>query len=346
MNQPPAISPPDTAGDTTNALHSTYHHPSFWNAVLPAYDDGELHVFHEAGITIPLIVRSIPRDVRDSSPVYENLRDVISPYDFAGPLANDKQPNDGWSAFLAYARRQGWLTAFFRFHPLQTNIQAWSSLPALDVVPQGRHVVVELGSADTEGLLTRFKPQVRRDLKVAERAGVQCDLIPLDIEGVGKFHELYTKTMVRREAPSFFHFPVSFFENLAGLNTSDAVRVWLLRADLQGELVSASILLIDGSTAFYFLTGFDYAYRQARPMNAMVYHACRMLPDLNVKQLYLGGGPTGVSDFKSRFATTMVPFYIGRAVFDHETYDHLCLQYPTSSYFPAYRDPTHATAET
>lgn len=335
---------PDATSDgATNMARDgggVYDSERYWNAVTPAYDGGSLHVFRSGGLTIPLIERPLPQSLLGSLHRLRRTHDVVSPYDFAGPLVSGGSIASDWTAFQEYAHARGWLTAFFRFHPFQTEVNTWRDLRGLDLAYQGDHMVADLQGLSRGELLSQFKRQVRRDLRVADRGGVVCSLAPFSRPMISRFAAVYDKTMARRESAPFYRFSETFFAGLHESLGSTGENLWLAAAFHADELISASLILIEDDTAFYYLAGFDFAYRRLCSMNAMLFEACHSLSRMGVRRLFLGGGAPGVAAFKARFATSTVPFFTGRAVFCEESLAAIRSGLPSTEFFPPYRDPS------
>ena len=107
-------------------------------------------------------------------------------------------------------------------------------------------------------------------------------------------------------------------------------------ATLSGRTVAASLTLLDGSRAYYYLSAFDYEQRAVRPTNVLVVETAARLHELGFERYHLGGGATSLRAFKERFGPGRVPFFLGRAVFDADRYAAMT-QGASTDFFPAYR---------
>lgn len=286
--------------------------------------DGVLRVFRFGRAVVPLIAKPLPKNC---GPGF----DAISPYDFCGPRLNGEPADRVWPALCAWASEQGILAAFFRFHPFHGEPEAWRGFDGLEIAQSSQNVVIELN--DTDMMLSACKATVPRDMKVAQRAGVTCEFCPISPEGLDAFVSLYLQTMDQLGAADFYRFPRAFFDALAAeLGDSCA----LATARWNGRIVACSLILLDGATAYYYLTGFDREARRARPMNLLVFEAACRLRKMGFERFHLGGGSPSLLAFKERFGPGRVPYYVGRAVFDQTRYSDLTRGVQTD-FFPAYR---------
>lgn len=286
--------------------------------------EGELHVLRHGEAVVPLIVRPLPDNCDPG-------RDSISPYDFAGPALNGECARQVWAALATWARQRGVVTVFLRFHPFFGEAEAWSGLEGLAIRRSANNIVIEL--TDAAEMLPTFKPTVRRDLRVARREGVEIEFAPINSAGLEEFVSLYRQTMHRVEASAFYRFPQAFFDRLA----EDLHKVFsLATARINCRAVASSLILLEGATAYYYLTGFDYDARQTRPMNMLVYETACRLYAMGFERFHLGGGSPGLRAFKERFGSKRVPYFVGRGVFDRARYAELS-RGRAGDFFPAYR---------
>ncbi len=287
---------------------------------------GHLEVFRHGAVTVPMVVRPLPAGAGTGF-------DVISPYDYTGPLGDAGVVAEAWSSLQRWAAEHDVLTGFFRFHPYRSRPQAWARESGMEIVTAAEHVVVDL--SDPDALPASFKPQVRRDLKVARRAGVSCAFRAFDAAGLDVFVPMYWASLDRLGADPYYRFSRPFFDRLAE-QLSD--RVILGTARIGERPVASTMILLDGETAFYYLACSTQEGRRVCAMNALVHDAVMELARRGLRRFHLGGGSEGLRAFKTRFSPHRVPYFVGKAVFDRDRYARL-RQGRNLSFFPVYRDP-------
>lgn len=303
-----------------------YHQEEYLQAATSLEREGELQVFRHGEAVVPLIVKSLPSQCGTDF-------DAITPYDFSGPVLQGESANQVWEALRFWAVERGIVSAFLRFHPFHENAMRWERLSGLEIIESAHNVVVDL--FDHEEMVSSFKPSVVRDVKVARRFEAAFDLSPIDSSGLDAFIPLYTLTMERNQANKFYYFPRFFFDQL--FNTlSDRWLIAMVR--VENEVVASALVLLDGLTAYYYLACSNDNGRKACAMNFLVHELSIALAATNLEKLHLGGGGENLRKFKQRFGPNRVPYYVGRAIFDHQRYEQLCEGLDTD-FFPAYRKP-------
>ena len=138
---------------------------------------------------------------------------------------------------------------------------------------QPRHVFqVPVAGRDEEDLLAGFNQLWRRNIKKADKAGVEVTLGGAD--DLSAFHALYLETAAR---DGFTGRPLSYFQQMWSAMTAedpDRIRLYLARHD--GDLLAATTLVRVGSHAWYSYGASSTAKREMRGSNAIQW---RMLRD-------------------------------------------------------------------
>jgi len=146
-----------------------------------------------------------------------------------------------------------------------------------------------------------------------------------------QFLSVYLPTMKRRGANQYFDFTQTVFNNLATLPCTDVWSVYL-----QTNLCGSIVVLTDGATAYYYLSGSNPAYHHTRSQSYLLYRVAQHYARKGYSKLFLGGGSEGVYFFKKGFSDFRLPYYIGKRIHNQKVYNAL----PTvsSNYFPKYRE--------
>jgi len=176
---------------------------------------------------------------------------------------------------------------------------------------------------------------VRKNVKKARASGVR---IEFDEDGtrLDDFLRLYAHTLDRRDAADRYRFQRDFFERLP-----EGGRVYV-HALLDGEVVSSELVLLSERNAYSFLGGTDSASFAARPNDLLKWELILRLKEQGKRRFVLGGGYTagdGIFRYKRSFAPHgLVPFSVGRRVFQQQLYDELTARAAGGGdFFPAYR---------
>ncbi|HEY9072021.1 MAG TPA: GNAT family N-acetyltransferase [Candidatus Ozemobacteraceae bacterium] len=244
-----------------------------------------------------------------------------SAYGYGGPIATGFDSSAAQAAdrlFCAWARDNGVVAEFIRFHPLLANHDLFTC--GLETEMNRETVIVPL-DAPFDELVTRFSAAKRRNLRKATKAGLT--VAPgTDLPG---FWQLYEATMTRRAAPPFYHFSP---EHRASLEAIIRDTGFLLEARVGGRLVAAALFLSSAGTLHYHLGGSDASALATAPNDSLMAEAIKIGRNLGLCQLHLGGGATTAADdsllrFKSGFSSRRAAFRVGKRVHDPERHEQL-----------------------
>lgn len=288
-------------------------------------------------------------------------REAASPYGYAG-LSIDRdldatRVEELWSGSKALLAELGVVSLFVRFPPFAPEqAQRARQLGGLEVSPVSETVLVS--TPDAEAIWRSFAGRARTSIRKAEREGLRAGVEPYaaaDPKDRHAFRLLYDSTMERLDAPAHLRFEDAYYATLA-----DALGDRLLLATVRDgdTVVAACLLMSDGRTLHYHLSGSDPAGARRGANNLMIWAALREAAQSGLAAMHLGGG-TRANDslfrFKASFGGAVVPFHVGRAVIDEHRYAGLVVQRARSlevapealyesGYFPAFR-ATPATKE-
>ncbi len=250
--------------------------------------------------------------------------DLTSAYGAGGPIGR----GDWRPAFVEACRERRVVSEFIRFHPLLHN---HDGLPGVELIRLQDAITVDVGT-DDDGLLAQMEGRGRTAVRKALRCGVEVH----EHRDLERFESLYSETMRRIGARSFYLFDRGFFERLERMG--DAVHV--LDAG-----TAAGLFLSGGGAMHYFLAGSTPEARDVAAANLVLYEAMRRARDGGFETLVLGGGLSeddALHRFKQAMGSGRVPLYIGTCVHEPSVYADLCAAADVaadSRFFPAYRHP-------
>ena len=127
------------------------------------------------------------------------------------------------------------------------------------------HFRVPLSGRDEEQVLAGFNQQWRRNIRVAERAGV--DVVRAGADDLSEFHRLYVETAVR---DGFTPRPLEYFQRMFRVfshEDPDRIRLYLARRD--GRALAAATIVRLGSYAWCSHGASAAEGRPLRPSNAL-----------------------------------------------------------------------------
>ncbi len=297
-------------------------------------DPGRPVLLHleDGDVVFPCLVREVPGA--------EGRFDVTTPYGYGGPVASGEEPPAFADAYEAWARDQGAVTTFIRFHPLYEN---WRyGAPGAELVRLANTATWPLdpGADLYEGMHAKH----RADCRKAEKAGIEVTVEEgASLDG---FVTLYEATMRERDAGGFYLFPPEYWTALAEGFGNRLVRV---DARLDGELIASTLILATSPWLHYHLAAMDDTGAKLGASKVLLLEAARWGQERGFAELHLGSGVGGSEDslwkFKQRFSDHPGrEFWIGKVVHDEAAYRELSDGAGTDGYFPAYRAPSAVEA--
>lgn len=292
----------------------------------------------------PFLLRSITKESYCGKEMGD-LYDMITPYGYGGMITDgggiDRELLvDFNNQFTKWAIDNHVVSEFVRFALKSKHVDDYAG----EVVYNNDNVVVDL-SMEEATIWRDFKPKVRKNVNHAKR----CNLIvETDSRGdrLDDFLDIYYSTMERREATNTYYFPREYFESI---NHNLQGQYMYFHAKLDDVIVSTELVLISAFNIYSFLGGTKSEYFDLRPNDLLKFEIINWGRTHGKKQFILGGGYAphdGIFNYKHAFAPDgIVPFHVGRRVFDQEMYDRLVERRKSlnpdfdenTSYFPVYR---------
>jgi lipid II:glycine glycyltransferase (peptidoglycan interpeptide bridge formation enzyme) len=142
--------------------------------------------------------------------------------------------------------------------------------------------IVDLRGRSDADLLKGMNQQWRRNVKKAEKAGVQVRAV--GPEGLDTFHDLYVESA---ERDNFLPRPKAYFDVMArsfategtdgaaGDGASGAVSARFYEAHVDGDVLASALMIRFGRTFSYLYGGSTERNREARASNALQWQAMR-----------------------------------------------------------------------
>lgn len=171
-------------------------------------------------------------------------------------------------------------------NPAARRIEAWLDTPSngpwrpigwgnTAAVGQPRYLcIVDLEGRDSDAVLKGMNQQWRRNIKKADKAGVQVRSV--GVTGVETFHELYAETAERDHffprAKSYFQQMVAAFTE-SGAASGEQVTGAIYEAHVDGDVLASALMVRVGGTFSYLYGGSTSRNRDARASNALQWQA-------------------------------------------------------------------------
>lgn len=316
-----------------------------WDGIVQSFADYDVYylqeyvsAFRHAGDGVPFLIYYQGEPMRLCYPVFKSdiaasgafagllekgrYYDLATPYGYGGPLAEHENAEDIKHFFALlqdYCNQKGIVAQFLRFHPLLGNAALFAG--HCDLRNAKRTVWVD--ATDCAAIWTKLEPRCRGAIQRAQQSDVQIRIDNSEAAQTA-FVRLYYATMRRRGAAAYYFFDSrffeDFFENMAGFYN-------LFCAYSAGGMISAAIMLCCNKKMHYHLSGSDGVGRRFSPNSLLLYTAACWGADNGFKKFHLGGGVEADDSlflFKRSFNKKgQLDFYIGRNVFDNESFNKL-----------------------
>ena len=259
--------------------------------------------------------------------------DMSSPYGYGGYMSNSSSLvflSTAIKAQTQKAHELGIIAEFIRFHPFLPLTRYFA--PLLDFFTKEKDIVIV--STHLQTRWAHYSSRLKGKLRKSQAL--------LDIRQSGDIHTfitLYTQTMQRNNADSFYFFSPSYFQSL--LDMPESI---MLEARYKNEVVAMGIFLFDKLCGYYHL-GANAPLSLDSNLNAMgaLFEAFfEIAYSKGLQTCILGGGRSKDSadslfTFKKQFATSIRPFYIGGYIYDKLAYQNLSADTKHLPFFLSYR---------
>ena len=283
--------------------------------------DGNDWLFH------PFLLRKIEK-IGDVV-LTDLVHDIETVYGYTGPLSTTADESflaDAWSKFHEWCETQNVVAEFIRFNPLLDN----SSLvdASYEVKLDRETIAVDLNCSE-EQLWSSYPSGQRSKIRKAITSGLTCSELPVS-EGLPAFTEIYTRTMDRVGAASYYYFSDTYLQELAA-ELGEHLKLFAV-SDTAGTILAAALFFTYDKFIHYHLGGSESRARDLRPNNLLFHTVAEWGRQRGYGRFHLGGGRSPNPDdhllrFKKTFSSLRGNFYTGRKVHNPAIYERLCSQW-------------------
>ena len=292
------------------------------------------------------LMRDISKDLHLDKNEF-NYYDIITPYGYGGIncTSDNLELLDFYhKEFEKYCKDNNIVSEFLRLCPFTGNFKNYDN--SYEILNISKTVYMKLDNQeqiwnDMEG---RSRTAIRKALNnnLTVKSGFTKEMLD-------EFIKIYKDTMSRDDAESYYFFEDKFFDSIYN-NLGKFAKVYSVYLD--DKPISSSIIMYNGTSAHYHLSGTLSEYMKLGANNLGLYEIAVDLCNNGIKSFHLGGGYGGDSSplggdsspllkFKRSFNKFGdLDFYIGKRIFDQDAYDVLCKERnieDKNGFFPAYR---------
>lgn len=264
--------------------------------------------------------------------------DLITPYGYGGFRGNISDWDKLNRIYKAYCMENHFICEFVRFELFGDYYEHYEG----EVETKTRNVVRSL-ELPLDEIWMDFKHKVRKNVKKANTFNLSC-IVENSGTYLDDFLLIYNNTIERNDADSEYYFSREFFERLNEMPDN----IMYFHVVYEGKIISTELVIYGAKNCYSYLGGTDREYFYMRPNDYLKYEIIKWAKKKGFKNYVLGGGygaDDGIFNYKLCLAPHgLYDFYIGRRVFDDDTYlrlvDIRAIENPEcreSEYFPKYR---------
>ena len=260
--------------------------------------------------------------------------DLITPYGYGGFLGEIDDYKSLNEVYSKYCVNNKYICEFVRFELFSDYYQHYSG-----ETESRTHNVVRSLDIPINTIWMDFKQKVRKNVKRANIYGLE---IIIDVAGIymDDFLRIYYGTMERSDAENSFYFKKPFFEELMSMDNAVMFHV-----KFEEKIISTELVLYGANNCYSYLGGTDSEYFYTRANDFLKYEIIKWAKEKGLQNFVLGGGDgsdDGIFQYKMNLAPHGIKdFYIGRKVFNQETYNQLVdlrsEENLNEQFFPLYR---------
>ena len=305
------------------------------------HGDGEPLLFYYEdcdckGINV-VMKRDISKDKNFSGKINSNqFFDFATPYGYGGWIIIGDNSKRLFYEYEKWCSENNIVSEFVRFHPVLLN-HVYST-QAYDVVPLGETVSID--TTNKELIWANFNTKNRNVIRKAINNSVQIKH-ELTEDILNSFISIYNRTMDKDNADSYYYFEKAFYDSIRN-DLKDNATVFY--AELNGEIIAASIIIFANKRLNYHLSGSLREYQHLAPSNLLLWKAAEWGNEIGCISFHLGGGVGSSEDslfkFKKAFYRgELCRYYIGKKIFNKDLYHQLesVASVERSTFFPTYR---------
>lgn len=307
------------------------------------YGDGEATLIYYTDESTRAINVVMMRDISDIPCFCGQLEknkfyDIATPYGYGGFLVEGDDVSALEKEYTEFVVNHGIVAEFVRFHPILKNYKDVTLL--YDEICLGDTIFID--TTDETVIWNNFTSKNRNMIRKAQKSGVKVfwgrdqRIIPIIME-------IYNATMIRDNADDYYFFDESFYQSI--LNDLKYNAMWFYSM-VNDEVAAIAIFMFCNGQMHYHLSASRKEYQNLAPTNLLLFEAACWASHNGYKTLHLGGGvgckPDSLYKFKKAFNRGEdKSFYIGKKIFDKETYQMLVglkgNQITNHQFFPEYR---------
>ncbi|MEA4821527.1 MAG: peptidoglycan bridge formation glycyltransferase FemA/FemB family protein [Erysipelotrichales bacterium] len=273
-------------------------------------------------LCLPIMINDISSSLNFNDLQPNSFFDATTPYGYGGPLIDGEilphEIDQFYKELFDFSIMNKIISLFIRFHPLLAN-QSYVNSSVTIIHPKN---TVFIDTTTESIILDNMTGKCRNMVNKAKKNNV---IIEYDHgENIDILKSIYNQTMDNHVADSYYYFKNEYYQYLIDNLKPNLI---IFYAYLDSVPIGASMFLYNENFIHYHLSGTLYEYRNYASSNLILASAAQWASKKGIKKFHLGGGvqnEDNLFNFKKSFNKNgIIPYYIGKIIFDLERYNYL-----------------------
>jgi hypothetical protein len=257
--------------------------------------------------------------------------DIQGAYGYNGIITSSHEKafiENFYKAFEQYCIKANIVAAFVRFHPFLDNQTVF--FPDTDIIMDRVTVAIDLTKDYSQIWETEYSSANRNMVRKAYRLGYKIQIVEKPSEkNLAAFIELYIANMQKVNAEKYYYFSEEYYKSMFNSLPDNSVLFNVL--NLNYEIICSSIFFRSANYFHYHLSGRSINADNS-VNNFLIDKAVEYAKANGAKYLHLGGGRSSMENdlllkFKKSFSKCIIPFFIGKKIYNQEVYDKVVDQW-------------------
>lgn len=285
-------------------------------------------------------LRNVAKDLKLENDNFNNIYDIVTPYGYGGVTCtsiNQKLLDFYFNNFSKYCENNNIISEFVRLCPFSENYVNYNNY--YNLIQFSKTVSMKL--ENPEQIWNDLESRCRNTIRKAKKNNLVVKN-GFNKKMLDEFIKIYNDTMSRDTANSYYFFNEEFFQSILE-NLKEFAKIYTVY--LEDKPISSSIIMFNGKSAHYHLSGTLSEYMKYGANNLGLYEIALDLCKNGYKQFHLGGGYGGDSSPLLKFKKSFnkfgeLDFYIAKKIWNEKKYKDICDLVGISEnekFFPAYR---------
>lgn len=277
----------------------------------------------------PYLIRQIANV--GSVQIDDELFDIQSAFGYTGPVTNTDNTEFIQASnclFEQVCSSKNIVAEFIRFNPLLQNHNLSVNTHNIELSNLKEYIVMDL-TQSLETINQNYKHSLRTNIRVAKEYPNWDWTVSNQKDISLKAGGLIQKRLDEKRVEQLYNLHTNYYEKLSDFIISDGY-TFIAYDKLTDKPIAAEVFIFDKNHVYFLHSARDIEDPRSSNINTCLIHeAILFFKNEGFKWFFMGGGVTNSSDdsllkFKKKFSQNVRNFFIGKRIFNNETYSKLC----------------------